>query len=156
MKHLTHKAPERSRLGEVGHTVSERTAEAGHKLREEFDEVAPKVTTAASRAAHTVAHTTAERTRPIRAEAASRGSAALSGLLGEVSPAQIERISRHGTRGGGSRSRGRIALLLAAVGGVLVWVMWWKRSDPTLSPWPEDASALAPEPVAGAAEPKTP
>jgi Family of unknown function (DUF5324) len=155
MKHLMNKAPQRSRLGTVGHAVSERTAEAGHKVREEFDEVAPKVATAASKAAYTVAHTTAERTRPIRAEAASRGSAALSGLLGEVSPAQIEKISRRGKRDGRSRSRGKIALL-AAAGGALVWLMWWKRSDASMSPWPEDASELDREPVTGTAEQKTP
>lgn len=154
MKHPMHKTPERSRLGAVGHAVSERTAEAGHKVREEFDDVAPKVTAAASRAAHTVAHTTAERTYPLRAEAASRGSAALSGLLGEVSPAQIERISRRSARKGRSRSRGKIALL-AAAGGALVWVMWWKRSEPSLGPWPEDASELDQEPVAGATKPTT-
>jgi len=135
MKNPIHNAPDHGRLGALGHTMSEHTAEAGHKIRDEFDDVAPKVAAAASQAVQTAAHAAnaaMERSRPIRTEAASRGSAALSGLLGEVSPAQIDRMSRRAPR------RGRIALLLAAAGGVVIWVLWWKRSDPDLDPWQEE------------------
>ncbi|MEY9931736.1 hypothetical protein ABH926_006385 [Catenulispora sp. GP43] len=145
MKSPMRKTPDRSLLGTIEHTVSEHAAEAGHKIRDEFDDVAPKVAAATSQAVHTVAHTAIERSRPIRTEAASRGSAALSGLLGEVTPAQIDRLSG---RAGASRSRGKIALLLAAVGGVAVWALWWKHSDPDPDAWQDDVSEPAPEPAA--------
>ncbi|MEZ0112476.1 ferric-dicitrate binding protein FerR (iron transport regulator) [Catenulispora sp. EB89] len=152
MKNLMHKAPDHSRLGAIGHTVSEHTAEAGHKIRDEFDDVAPKVAAAASQAVHTAAHAAMERSRPIRTEAASRGSAALSGLLGEVSPAQIDRLSGRRPR------RGRIALLLAAAGGVVVWALWWKRSDPGLDAWQEEPAKPDPdtEPTQDLADPQAP
>ena len=171
MKNPMRKEPAYSRLGTLGHSVSEHTTEAGHKVREEFDDVAPKVAAAASRAAHTVAddvapkvaaaasraahtvtdevapkvaaaaskaaHTAVQRSRPARAEAAARSSAALSGLLGAVTPEQIERVSRRDAKRA-SRKRGRIALLLAAAGGVAAWALWWKRSDPDLDPWEEE------------------
>ena len=170
MKNPMRKEPH-SRLGTIGHSVSDHTADAGHKLREEFDDVAPKVAAAASKAAHTVAedvaprvaaaaskaahtvtedvapkvaaaaskaaHTAVERSRPARAEAASRGSAALSGLLGAVTPEQIDRVSRRDAKRA-SRSRGKIALLLAAAGGAVAWALWWKRSEPDLDPWEEE------------------
>ena len=59
-----------SRIGTLGHSVSEHTTDAGHKVREEFDDVAPKVAAAASRAAHTVADDVA----PKVAAAASRAA----------------------------------------------------------------------------------
>lgn len=149
MKNPLHKAPEHGLLGTIEQTVSEHAAEAGHKIRDEFDDVAPKVAAAASQAVHTVAHTAAERSRPIRTEAASRGSAALSGLLGEVTPAQIERLSdRRGRLTPGTpRSRGKIALLLAAAGGVAVWALWWKRSDPDPDPWRDEVAEPALDPA---------
>lgn len=152
MKNPMRKEPTHSRLGTLGHSVSEHTADAGHRLRGEFDDVAPKVAAAASKAAHTVtddvapkvvaaaskaAHTAVERSRPARAEAASRSSAALSGLLGAVTPEQIDRVSRRDAKRA-SRSRGKIALLLAAAGGAVAWAVWWKRSDPDLDPWEDE------------------
>ncbi|MEY9857822.1 ferric-dicitrate binding protein FerR (iron transport regulator) [Catenulispora sp. GAS73] len=150
MKNLIHNAPDHGRLGAIGHTVSEHTAEAGQKIRDEFDDVAPKVAAAASQAVHTAAHAAMERSRPIRTEAASRGSAALSGLLGEVSPAQIDRLSRRAPR------RGRIALLLAAAGGVVIWALWWKRSDSSLDPWQEELAKPDTEPAEDLAGPQSP
>ena len=150
MKSLIHKEPDHSRLSTIGHTVSEHTAEAGHKIRDEFDDVAPKVAAAASQAVHTAAHAAMERSRPIRTEAASRGSAALSGLLGEVSPAQIDRLSGRAPR------RGRIALLLAAAGGVVIWALWWKRSDPELDSWEEELPKPETESVEDGADPQSP
>lgn len=159
MKNLMQNTPERSRLGALGHTVSEHTVEAGQKIRDEFDDVAPKVAAAASQAGHKLrdefdvaapkvaaatshaAHVAMERSRPIRSEAASRGSAALSGLLGEVTPTQIERMSGRGAR------RGKIALLLAAAGGVAIWVLWWKRSDSGTDSWQEEDAKPDPEDV---------
>lgn len=140
MKHTIHKASEHHRLAEIGHTVSEHTAEAGQKIRDEFDDMAPKLAAAAAKAAQTVAHTAAEHSRPVRAEAASRGSAALSGLLGAVTPEQIERVSRRDAkRARTSRSRGKLALLLAAAGGAVAWALWWKRSEPKLDIWTQEA-----------------
>lgn len=169
MKNPLSKEPEHGRLGTIGHSVTEHTAEAGQKIREEFDEVAPKVAAAAAKAAQSaqtvahsaqsvahsaqsVAHTAAERSRPVRAEAASRGSAALSGLLGTVTPEQIERVSRRNAR----RSRGKIALLLAAVGGVVAWALWWKRSETELDPWEEEPPKPDPDPIDGVDGPSTP
>jgi hypothetical protein len=152
------KKSRRGRLGAIGQTVSVHTAEAGHKIREEFDEVAPKAAAAASEALHTAAHTAAERSRPVRAEAASRGSAALAGLLGEVTPAQIEKMSGRTSRRAakqvpGQRTRGKTVLLLATAGGAaMIWVMWWKRSEPNLDPWLEEVSDSDPEPVEGDVE----
>lgn len=135
-----------SRLEAIGHAVSEHTADAGNKIRGELDDVAPKVAAAATlgaaaatKAAQSVAHSAAERSRPVRAEAASRGSAALSGLLGAVTPEQIERVSRRDAKRDAARSKGKIALLLAAAGGVVAWALWWKRSDPDMGPWAEEA-----------------
>ncbi|MBS2532631.1 DUF5324 family protein [Catenulispora sp. NF23] len=150
MKNLVHKTPDHSRLSTIGHTLSEHSAEAGHKIRDEFDDVAPKVAAAASQAVHTTAHAAMERSRPIRTEAAARGSAALSGLLGEVTPAQIDRMSGRASR------RGRIALLLTAAGGVLIWALWWKRSDPDLGPWQEELSKPDTEPAEDLAGPQSP
>jgi Family of unknown function (DUF5324) len=142
MKTLTGKKSERTQLNEIGHTVSARAAEAGHKVHEEFDDIAPKVAAAASDALHAAVHTAAERSRPVRAEAASRGSAALAGLLGEVTPAQIKTMSDHA-----SRRRGKTALILAAAGGAVLWVLWWKRSDPNMDIRLEEVSETDPEAV---------
>ena len=155
MKTLIGKKPERSRLGAIGHTVSAHTAEVGHKVREEFDDVAPKVVAAASEAAHGAVHTAAERSRPVRTEAASRGSAALSGLLGEVTPAQIEKMSgrasgRAARKQSGHRARGKVVLLFATAGGaVMIWALRRKHSDPSLNPWSEEVSEPDPERKAG-------
>jgi hypothetical protein len=152
------KKSRRSRIGAIGHTVSVHTAETGHRIREEFDEVAPKAAATASEALHTAARTAVERSRPVRAEAASRGSAALSGLLGEVTPAQIEKMSGRASRRAakqvpGQRTRGKTVLLLAtASGAAMIWAMWWKRSDPNLNPRLEEVSDSDPEPVEGDVE----
>lgn len=157
MKILIHTTPERSRLGTIGHAVSVPTTEAGHQIREEFDDVVPKITTAASKAVHTVTHTAADRSRPAVAEAASRGSAALAGLLGEVTPAHIKKMSGRSTRRGARRrtaprSRARTVLLLAAAGGAGIWTLWRRRSDPNLNPRLEEVSETGPEPVEGMAD----
>jgi hypothetical protein len=157
MNILTHKKKSpRGRIGEIGHSVSVHTAEAGHKVREEFDDMVPKATAAASDVLHAAAHTAAERSRPVRAEAASRGSAALSGLLGEVTPAQIERLSRRNAgrsakTASAHESRSRLRLLLALAGGTVMWVLWRKRSGADGDPRLEELTqpVPVPEPVHG-------
>ena len=136
MKSLTGQQPEHARLDAVGRTVSVHAVEAGHKIH---DDVAPKVA-AAAEALHSAVQTAAERSRPIRVEVSSRGSAALAGLLGDVTPAQIERMSRRA-----QRRRGKTAVLLAAAGGAVLWALWWRRSDPNAKFRLEEVSEAAPE-----------
>lgn len=169
MKTLMNKTPRRSRLGTIGNTVSTHTSEAGHKIREEFDDVAPKVAAAASDAVQTVSHVThvaAERSRPVRAKAAYHGSAALSGLLGDATPDQIKKMSgraarRNAKRASAPRSRGRtILLVVAAAGGAVIGfrkfhALWTKRSDSNLNPWLEEVPEPGQEPAEDLADPRS-
>jgi|GEM_PF-3479607 len=79
MKNPMRKEPAHGRLGTLGHSVSEHTTEAGHKLRGEFDDVAPKVTAAASKAAHTV-------TDDVAPKVAAAASKAAHTVTDEVAP----------------------------------------------------------------------
>jgi len=47
-------------------------------------------------------------------------------------------VSRRDAKKARRRSRGKVALLLAAASGAVAWALWWKRSDPDMDPWEEE------------------
>jgi ferric-dicitrate binding protein FerR (iron transport regulator) len=118
MKNPMRKEPTHSRLGTIGHSVSDHTTEAGHKVREEFDDVAPKVAAAASKAAHTVADDVAPKVaaaaskaaRTVTDDVAPKVAAAAS----KAAHTAVER-SRPARAEAASRSSAALSGLLGAV-----------------------------------------
>ncbi|MFH8991868.1 DUF5324 family protein [Streptomyces sp. NPDC017940] len=69
---------------------------------------------------------------PAREEAAARGAAALAALRGQVTPQEIERLSRrHARRARTGRLAKRLAVVgLLAAGAVAAWKWWDKQANP--------------------------
>lgn len=156
MKILRGMKPERSRFDTIQHAMSGHAAAAGRRVREEFDDMVPKVTGAASDAVHAVTHTAAARSRPVRTQAVRRGSATLSRVLGEAAPAQIKKMARSTGRAPdraantmpGRVFRGRTVILLVVMaGGAVTWALMRTRSGPDVSPSEEEAAEPDPRPV---------
>ncbi|MFI6092342.1 DUF5324 family protein [Streptomyces sp. NPDC051218] len=70
--------------------------------------------------------------QPVREEAASRGTAALAALRGEVSPKEIQRLVRkHNRRARAGRfAKGLVVLGVVAGGAVAAWKWWDKQANP--------------------------
>jgi len=67
----------RDRIAEIGQSVSAHTVEAGHKVREELDELVPKAAAAASQALHSAARTPSKARKLVLLLTAAGGAAAI-------------------------------------------------------------------------------
>ncbi|WP_069886646.1 DUF5324 family protein [Streptomyces luteocolor] len=70
--------------------------------------------------------------QPVREEAASRGTAALAALRGQVSPKEIQRLARkHERRARAARlAKGLAVVGILTAGAVAAWKWWDKQANP--------------------------
>lgn len=159
VSHAAHQARSSARDGYDQHVVP-RVAQARQSLPPEWDKAAQRAAKRTRKAAKEATDYAAPRIEsavkdaraaagPAKEEAAARSSAALAALRGQVSPEEIDKLTRRRTR----RARvGRIAKRLGVVGvlaggAYAAWRWWDKQANPDWlvePPAPTEASGHAP------------
>ncbi|MEV0317455.1 DUF5324 family protein [Streptomyces sp. NPDC050658] len=117
----THVPP---KVDQAAHEAAVRTRRAAEQTRKAARQAAEY---SKPRIEHAVAAA-----QPVRDEAASRGAAAIAALRGDVTPKEIQRLTRKHARRARARRIAKGALVLGLLAGcaVAAWKWWDKQANP--------------------------
>ncbi|MEU7584206.1 DUF5324 family protein [Streptomyces sp. NPDC041068] len=133
-----HQAAEQAR-SQYGTHVAPRVEQARTHVPPKVDQAAHEAAARTRKAARQAADYSKPRiehavaaAQPVREEAASRGTAALAALRGQVSPQEIQRLARkHKRRARAGRLAKRLAVIgILAGGAIAAWKWWDKQANP--------------------------
>ncbi|MEV5978762.1 DUF5324 family protein [Streptomyces sp. NPDC052114] len=133
-----HQAAEQARV-QYGAHVAPRVEQARTHVPPKVDHAAHEAAVRTRKAARQAAEYSRPRiehavaaAQPVREEAASRGTAALAALRGQVSPKEIQRLARkHERRARAARlAKGLAVAGILAAGAIAAWKWWDKQANP--------------------------